>query len=146
MIDFTLHTHIDRPAADVFAFVTDPDRLPEWQTNTVSSVADGPMAVGTRLREVHRAAGGKEVRSVVEVAEFEPGRVFALRVVEGTPIHLRITLDPADGGTRMTFRAHGELTGALRLAQPLLARVLKRQFSEQLATLSRVLEPAAAAA
>ena len=73
--------------------MTDPERLPTWQTNTVFSVPDGPMAVGTRLREVHRAPGGK-----------------------------------------------GQLTGAMRLAQPLLQRVLKRQFAQQCETLKRLLE------
>jgi uncharacterized protein YndB with AHSA1/START domain len=145
MIDFTLESHIAQPPAEVFDYVSDPERLATWQTNTVSAVPDGPMRLGTRLREVHRTPGGKELESVVEVAEFEPGRVFALRVVEGTPVHLRITLDPAEGGTRLRFRAHGQLTGAMRLLQPVIGRVLRRQFSEQLATLKRVLEPVPAA-
>ncbi|WP_028067542.1 SRPBCC family protein [Solirubrobacter soli] len=139
MIDFTLESRFDRSPTDVFDYVSDPERLPTWQTNTVSSVPDGPMAVGTRLREVHRMPGGKEVASVVEVSEFEPGRVFALRVVEGTPVHLRITLDPDGDGTRMRFRAYGELGGAMRLLQPVLGRTLKRQFAQQLDTLGRVL-------
>jgi uncharacterized protein YndB with AHSA1/START domain len=139
MIDFTLESRFDRSPADVFDYVSDPERLHTWQTNTVSSVADGPMGVGTRLREVHRVPGGKELASVVEVSEFEPGSVLALRVVEGTPVHVRITLDPDGAGTRMRFRAHGELTGPMRLLQPVLGRTLKRQFAQQLATLERVL-------
>jgi hypothetical protein len=59
--------------ADVFAYVTDPAELPSWQMNTVSAVPDGgePVGLGTRLREVHRGAGGKELESLVEVSEFE---------------------------------------------------------------------------
>ena len=137
MIDFTLETHLDRSPTEVFDYITDPTRLPEWQTNTVSSVpeGDGPLGVGTRLREVHRAPGGKELPSVVEVSEYEPGSAFGLRVIEGTPVHLRITLEPAEHGTQLRFRAFGQLTGATRFVQPLLARVLKRQFAGQLATL-----------
>jgi uncharacterized protein YndB with AHSA1/START domain len=139
MIDFTLESRFDHAPKDVFDYVSDPARLPTWQTNTVSSVPDGPMGVGTRLREIHRAPGGKELVSVVEVSEFEPGQVFALRVVEGTPVHLRITLDPDGDGTRMRFRAFGELGGPTRLLQPILGRTLKRQFAQQLDTLGRVL-------
>jgi uncharacterized protein YndB with AHSA1/START domain len=150
VIQFTIDTQIDRPPGDVFAYATDPDKLATWQTNTVSAVRldDGPLAVGSRLREVHRAPGGKELESVVEVSEYEPGRTFALRVVEGTPVHLRMTFEPAAGGTLVRFTAHGRLTGALRLAEPLLQRTLKRQFTGQCATLRQVLEgaPAAAAA
>jgi uncharacterized protein YndB with AHSA1/START domain len=141
MIDFTIETLLDRPPGAVFDYISDPELLPTWQTNTVSSVpiTDGPLGVGTRLREVHRGPGGKELVSVVEVSEFDPGRVFALEVVEGTPVHLRITLDEAGDGTRLRFRVFGQLTGAMRLAQPLLGRMLKRQFTLQLATLQRVI-------
>jgi uncharacterized protein YndB with AHSA1/START domain len=136
MIDFTLHTHIARPATEVFDYLTDPERLSSWQTNTVSSVPDGPMGVGTRLREIHRGPGGKEFPSVVEVSEYERGAVFGLRVVEGTPVHLRVTLT---GATDVSFRVYGELGG---LKQLLLQPVLKRQFAKQLATLKSVLEAA----
>lgn len=148
MIDFTIDTQIDRPVAEVFRHATDPGKLATWQTNTVTAVqeGDGPIGVGTRLREVHRAPGGKELESVVEVSEYERDRTFALRVVEGTPVHLRITFEPAGSGTLMRFRAYGELTGPMRLAQPLLGRVLKRQFARDCATLKRVLEDAPAAA
>jgi hypothetical protein len=40
------------------------------------------------------------------------------------------------------FRAHGMLTGALRLAQPLLQIALRRQFRGSCAELKRVLEEA----
>jgi uncharacterized protein YndB with AHSA1/START domain len=143
MIEFTVETEIDRPVTEVFAYVTDPAKLPTWQTNTVSVVqeGDGPLRIGTRLREVHRAPGGRELVSLVEVSELEPERVFALRMVEGQlPIHGRIALEPVAGGTRMRFTVHGQPRGALRLAQPLLRRALRRQFAEHCATLKRVLE------
>ena len=142
MIEFTIETYIERPVTDVFDHVSDPDKLASWQTNTISSIqeGDGPLGVGTRLREIHRTPGGKEVQSVVEVSEYEPDRTFALRVVEGTPVHLRISFEPSGRGTLMRLRSHGGLTGTMRLAQPLLQRVLKRQFAKQCATLKRVLE------
>ena len=116
MIDFTVETQIARPVRDVFAYATAPEHLSSWQTNTVSAtrVDDGPYGLGSQLREVHRAPGGKELESVVEVVEYAPDRVFALEVKEGTPIHAHMTFDPADGGTRMRFRAHGKLSGPTR--------------------------------
>jgi uncharacterized protein YndB with AHSA1/START domain len=142
VIEFSIETQIRRPVADVFAYSTDPDRLATWQTNTISAVRedDGPLGLGSRLREVHRAPGGKQLESVVEVCEYEPDRTFALRVVDGTPVHARMTFEPTEQGTLMRFRGHGQLTGAMRLVQPLLQRVLKRQFAENCAALKRVLE------
>jgi len=143
MIRFTVGTEIARPPADVFAYATDPTKLGTWQTNTVSAVAEGngELGLGTRIREVHRAPGGKELASLVEVSEYDPGRVFALRMLEGQlPIHARMTLESTDLGTRVRFAAHGQTRGPMRLAEPLLRVTLKRQFAGYCATLKHVLE------
>ncbi len=123
MIDFTIDTRIARAPGDVFAYVADPAKLATWQTNTVvaEQLGDGPLGVGTRLREVHRAPGGRELESVVEVSEYEPGTAFGLRMVEGSlPLDAHITFEPADGGTLMAFRVVGRPTGA-REARPAAA-------------------------
>jgi uncharacterized protein YndB with AHSA1/START domain len=144
VIDFVVETEIARAPADVFAYVTDPTKLATWQTNTVSAVpeADGPIGLGSRIREVHRAPGGKAMNSLVEVVEFERDRVFAMRIVEGPPIHGRITFEPTEGGTQFRFRVHGQPAGALRLLEPLLVRTLRRNFTAYCAGLKRVLEGA----
>jgi uncharacterized protein YndB with AHSA1/START domain len=143
MIDFTIETHIARPVGEVFAYATDPAKLARWQTNTVSAVqeGDGPLGVGTRLREVHRGPGGKDMASLVEVSEYEPDMAFGLRMVEGAlPIHADMRFAANDGGTLMKFRVFGRPTGAARIAQPMLRRVLRRQFAEHCTNLKRVLE------
>jgi uncharacterized protein YndB with AHSA1/START domain len=131
MIEFTIETEIARPVSDVFAYVTDPDKLATWQTNTVSAVAEpaGPIGIGTRIHEVHRAPGGKQLASGVEVSEYDVNATFALHMIDGPlPIDARFTFTPTESSTRMTFAAHGHPSGPMRLAQPLLRRTLKRQF------------------
>jgi uncharacterized protein YndB with AHSA1/START domain len=143
MIDFTIETQIERPLQAVFDYVTDVQKLPSWQTNTVSAVPEsvGPLALGTRIREVHRGPGGRQVESLVEVSEFEPGRLFALKMLEGSlPVDARIELREAGAGTLMRFTVQGRLSGAMRLAQPLLSLRLRRQFEQHCANLKRVLE------
>ncbi|HTZ88250.1 MAG TPA: SRPBCC family protein [Solirubrobacteraceae bacterium] len=143
MIDFTIETRIERAPREVFDFVTDPEQLPSWQTNTVSAEPEpaGPLALGSRIREVHKGPGGKDVESLVEVSEFEPGRLFALKMVEGSlPVDARIELEGAGSGTLMRFAVHGELSGVMRLAQPMLSLGLRRQFEQHCANLKRVLE------
>lgn len=143
MIEFTIEIAIARPPDEVFAFATDPALLPRWQTNTVSAVPEqeGPLRVGSRIREVHEAPGGKKMESVVEVEELKPGRVFALRMVEGAlPLDARLTFESVGSGTRLRFRVHGQPTGAARLAQPLLRPALRRQFRRNCAELKRQLE------
>jgi uncharacterized protein YndB with AHSA1/START domain len=144
VIDFVIETEVLRPPADVFAYVTDATKLATWQTNTVSAVPEpaGPIGLGTRIREVHRAPGGKQFAELVEVVEYEPDRVFGMRIVEGPPIHGHITFEPTERGTRLRFRVYARPTGMLRLAQPILRPLLKRSFARYCANLSAVVENA----
>ena len=130
MKPFTLQFHVDRPPAEVFAYLTDPARLPEWQENAIEVHVDGPMRQGARMRELRRAPGDKRVESLVEVAAYEPDRVFDLRIVEGAAhVHGDHRLEPApDGGTIVTFTAHGELRGLMRLSRPLLPGLFRKSF------------------
>lgn len=134
---------IARPLEDVFAYVTDPNRLPEWQKGTVQVLReDGsvPLREGERLHEVHRAMG-RDMRSTVEVAEIDPGRAFALKIVEGPlPLDGRWTFEPVGSGTRVHFTGEGDLRGPMRLAAPLVRRAVARQFRGHHARLKRALE------
>jgi uncharacterized protein YndB with AHSA1/START domain len=140
MIDFVIERDIARSPGDVFAYVTDPSKLASWQRNTVSAVPDGPMGLGTKIREVHGAPGGKQIATVVQVVEYEPPRVFGMRIVEGVPVHGRITFEPTDTGTRFRFRVYSDPTGAMRVAQPLMRAVLRWQFNRHCTNLKKVLE------
>lgn len=143
MIKFTVGTEIARPPTDVLAYVTDPAKLATWQTNTISAASedDEPIGLGTRVREVHRAPGGKQFASLVAVSEYEPDRVFALRMLQGAlPIDARITFDQTEVGTRLRLDAPGQPSGLMRLAQPVLRVTLKRQFAGYCKTLKQVLE------
>jgi len=143
MIRIEIPVEIRRPVDEVFAFVTDPARLPEWQDTTVSVTkeTDGPVGPGTRLREVRRAPGGRTMESLVEVSAYEPNRTFDLRIVEGSlPIDGRHRFQAIDGGTRIDFTAEGEPTGILRAVQPVLRRLLERQFRAYYDQLKQVLE------
>jgi uncharacterized protein YndB with AHSA1/START domain len=131
MVRFESDILIQRPVGDVFGYVTDPANLPQWQETTVSAIKEtaGPMRAGTRLREVHRAPLGKRAVSLVEVSEYEPDRVFATRILDG-PLKIdgAWRFDDESGHTHLTFAAHGNLHGPLRLVEPLVSRMLRRQF------------------
>ena len=138
------------PPALAFAYVTAPNRLPEWQTNTVSVTADPPppLKLGTRLTETRKApVGGRQVTAVIEVVAFELGERFDLHVVQG-PLPIDVTHTFAPGATPDTTHLevvlHGTLPYPFRFAQPLFKRLLRKQFEgdygrlvERLQTLGR---------
>ena len=144
MIKFHIPVEIQRPVEEVFDYVTDPDKLSSWQTNTVSVRAepDGPLGLGTRLHEVHRAPGGRELPSVVEVSQFEVGRRLELRIVEGPlAVDGLFVFAPTDADrTRVELFGTGRPEGSMRFVQPLLKHFVRRQFAGNLRTLKRVME------
>lgn len=144
MIKFHIPIEIDRPVDQVFAYVTDPEKLPSWQTNTVSAevTSDGPFGLGTRLREVHSAPGGKRLESLVEVSQYEPGKRLELRILEGPlAVDGLFLFEVTQGGsTRVELFGSSRPEGSMRLAQPLLKRFVRRQFAANLRMLKRVME------
>src|SRR5438270_10872536 len=123
MVDFVIERDINRPPAAVFAYVTDTTKLATWQTNTVAAVPEGPITLGTKIREVHKAPGGKQIESTVEVVTYEPDRAFGLRTIEGMPVDGHITFEPRDDGTRFRFRVCVQPPGMMRIAQPFMRAV-----------------------
>jgi carbon monoxide dehydrogenase subunit G len=135
--------NVRRPPADVFAFMTDPANLSSWQTSKVSveALTAGPPRQGYRIKE-RTKVGLRQWDQVVEFTDFEPGRAFSTHIVEGSmPVDGRWTFrDDGAGGTRVKFVAEGDLTGALRLLEPLLRRAVARTFRRSHALLARNVE------
>ena len=117
---------IGRPPNEVFAFMVDPENLAKWQTikTSVTPLTEGPPRQGYLVREASRI-GLRRWEQVVEFTEFEPGRVFAVRVVEGPPSGGRWRFEPDGAGTRAHFDAEFE---APRPLAPLMKPLIRRQF------------------
>ena len=72
---------INRPARDVFAYMTGIDKETAWQADVLEAeqTSTGPMSVGTTVREVRRFMG-RRMEVVSEITEFEPDKKCASRV------------------------------------------------------------------
>jgi uncharacterized membrane protein len=135
------HTvEIDRPVDEVFAYLTDISRLPEWQASAESAELEGELREGACIREV-RTFMGRRAASTLEVTESEPPQRFSLRVVDG-PIRYSVehALEALDGRTRVTFVGRGETRGVPRLMQGAVRRAVERQFVKDLEAFKRILE------
>jgi uncharacterized protein YndB with AHSA1/START domain len=119
---------IGRPPEDVFAYVTDPSHLPEWQGGVVRTerLDEGPVAVGTRA-VVTRRIGRREQSMTIEIAELDPPRTFGVRSVDG-PVRgeNRGTIEPLDDGRRSRLSYELDLRGH-GIGKLLVPLVAKRQ-------------------
>jgi uncharacterized protein YndB with AHSA1/START domain len=117
---------IARTPEDVFAYVTDPSHLAEWQESVVSTRLEGggAPAVGSRVAVVRRM-GRSERTMTMELAELNSPRSWAVRGIDG-PVrgNARGTVEPLDGGarSRVTIELDFEGHGIGKLLVPLVVR------------------------
>jgi uncharacterized protein YndB with AHSA1/START domain len=135
-----LTVEIARPAADVFALLTDVSRVPEWQASAIESRADGPLAEGVRIHE-RRHFLGHDGDTELEVSAFEPARRLALRTLRG-PVKLVIdhVLEETDGRTALRVTAEGRAHGLLRLAGPAVTAKARQELRRDFERLKAILE------
>ena len=104
---------IDRGRSEVFAFATDPENVPLFNSNMISfeELTEDPIGKGAHDRGSVRVAG-KTIEWTTEVTEFEHDRHLMSRSVE-SPVgfELDIRYEDADGGTKVTWHQESETSG-----------------------------------
>jgi len=133
---------INRPLEEVFAFVGNIENNPQWQSSVLESRAtsEGPIGVGTTYRYVSQLLG-RRIETDGEITEYEPNRKYSFKSTSGPfPIEGGFTLEAAEGGTKVTLAAEAEVGGFFKLAEPLVIRMMKRQFEADVGNLKDLLE------
>jgi len=126
MADVSATTEVSRPAPDVFAYVTDPTRFPEWQDGVTSGRMDGgemPQGVGERCYTTRRI-GGVERQVTSEVTHVDPPRQWGVQAIEG-PIRttVDVTVEPlAADRSRLTIDLLFSGRGIGKVLVPLFVR------------------------
>jgi uncharacterized protein YndB with AHSA1/START domain len=137
---------IDRPAADVFAYATDPARFSEWQAGVVDGHLDlvegEPPQVGTRCMTTRRI-GGANRSSTSLITHLDPPRTWGVRGSDG-PIRaiVDLTVEPL-GPQRsgLTISVDFEGHGIGKLLVPLLVRrQARKEMPRNVAALKRQVE------
>lgn len=138
---------IARRPEDVFGFVTDVDRLAEWQEGLVSADREGggPVATGSRIAMTRRV-GGRERTMTMEVTDMTPPLSWGARGIDG-PVRATVagTIEPLEDGTRsrLTIRLDFSGHGIGMLLVPLVVRPQARaELPRDEQTLKRLLESA----
>jgi len=139
---------ISRPPQEVFAYVTDPSRLAEWQESLISSRPEGggPPAVGSKAIMTRRV-GRRERTMTMQLTNFSPPRSWGARGIDG-PIRAIVngTVEPLEGeaGSRVTIELDFEGHGLGKLLVPLVVRrQAQRELPRNLRTLREQLESGA---
>ena len=133
---------IDRPIEEVFAFMADVENLQRWAENTIEArqTSEGPVSAGTTCT-VRSKAMGRVMAHHFVVTEYEPHTTYAAKSTSGPfPMHMRYSLEPTDGGTRVHTVTEADLGGIARIAAPVLTGMAKKQIAADHRTLKAMLE------
>ncbi|MDQ6804152.1 MAG: SRPBCC family protein [Actinomycetota bacterium] len=139
------HTiEIDRRPEDVFEYLDQVERHGEWQRQIVSTKVqtDGPVGVGTRVREIRRI-GGRELDASYEITEHDPPRKTSFRGVVGPvrPVGT-VTVEPAGDGSTTRVSIQFDLVGhgIGKLIAPLAGMQARKSIVENQERLKAKLE------
>ena len=142
MITVERAVQINKPVADVFAFVTNDENTIKWQIGVEGvEQGEGPAnTVGSRYTEVRKFMG-QEMKTTLEIIAFEANAKWGAKVVKGpVPYEITTTFEPADGGTKMTTHIEGEPSGFFKVAQGMVTSQLEKNLEESGQKLKELLE------
>ncbi len=142
MIRVEASIDIGRSAKDVFAYVGDQTNAPRWQRGLVDvrRTTDGPIGVGTRHTAV-RTLMGRRLKLSNKYTLYEPNKLVAFEW-SGTMPGASVIRDRTcgHGRARLTSRIEMRAPGLFRLAEPLIAAMLKSDVEANLGKLKDLLE------
>jgi len=121
----TVSVEVERPAAEVFAYATNPSKFHEWQQGVVSGSmeGDGEPSIGDHCLTTRRI-GGSERPATSELVRRDPPRSWAVRGIDG-PIRAQVDVrvEPlAETRSRLTIAVDFEGHGIGKLLVPLVVR------------------------
>jgi uncharacterized protein YndB with AHSA1/START domain len=128
MAPIAASAEIGRPAAEVFAYATDPSRFSQWQKGVVDGHMDGPAdggtpAVGAKCVTMRRI-GGADRPSTAELVTIDPPKTWGVRGIDG-PIRaaVDVLVEPvADSRSRLTISVDFTGHGIGKILVPLMVR------------------------
>jgi uncharacterized protein YndB with AHSA1/START domain len=139
---------IERPAAEVFAYATDPTRFSEWQKGVVDGHMDGPAsnthaaAVGAKCVTTRRI-GGADRPSTAELVRIDPPRTWGVRGIDG-PIRaaVDVRVEPVTGSrSRLTISVDFTGHGIGKILVPLMVRrEARKEMPDNMAALKQRME------
>ena len=130
-LDFTHTIDINRPAADVFAYIADFENNPRWQGGMRSCqwTSEERMALGSTYVQEARFFGRK-IDTHFRVTGVEPGRTISIESTKSTfPIQVTRSVESLAGDRcRVTAHIRGQPTGLLKLFSGMVKKSVRKDY------------------
>ena len=111
-LKFSSSVEIDAPPEKVWALVNEFEEWPQWipSIKKIEKLSEGALGEGSQIRVIAKST--ITVKLLMTITEFVPRRHAVMQgKVLGTEMTRYYTIEPVNGGTRLT--AGGEVSGLL---------------------------------
>lgn len=142
MVKNNLSVIINRPIEEVFAYVSDLEKCPQWQPGLVEvkSLKGGGPGVGSQYASTRKLFGQK-LETVVEIVTYEPYSKMVIKSTSGaSPFEELYLFESVNGGTKLYTEIEMNPSGIMGLAEPMIAKSLIKEMASDMGNLKTVLE------
>ena len=144
MASFSHTVTIPRPPEDVFPWLLEGDRVPQWMSNLERYEPEGAVGPGSTIRQ-RLVIGGQTFDVPMEVVRYEPPRGAETRFsTNGIDVEASYALAPDGTGTRLTQSLEAKPRSlSARLIVPAVQPRLERKLIADLERLQALLSDGA---
>ena len=132
---------VNRPVSEVFQFLSVNENALQWQPGLLETrITNDVQGVGKAWIDVVQFLG-RRMEVPFQLTDWQADRNLAFQSTGGPiPMQGSYSFAPNGAGVQVTFLLTGEPGGFFKLAEPVLIRLLQRQWDTNLANLKDVLE------
>ncbi len=132
---------VKRPVGEVFQFLSVNENALQWQPGLLETrITNDVQGVGRAWIDTVQFLG-RRMEVPFQLTDWQADRKLGFQSTGGPiPMQGSYTFESSGDGTQVTFQLTGEPGGFFKLAEPVLMKMLQRQWQTNLANLKDVLE------
>ena len=142
MASFSHTVSVPKPPAEVFVWLLEEDKVPQWtgRLQAYEVLGDGTLGSGTKIRQV-LTISGQPFDLEIEIVRYEPPGFAESRFsTNGIDVETTDRLREAGGGTKLTQTLEGKASSfKARLLLPVVQPKLEGKLTEDLERLRELL-------
>jgi uncharacterized protein YndB with AHSA1/START domain len=137
--EFSHSIEVSQPPEQVFPWLLEEDKVPQWSGDLERYEVIGTLATGGHILQTLQVAGGLKVD--MEITRYDPPRGAETRFESnGVKVVNTYALEPNGGGTRVTQTFEAKASGITgRMLIPVVQGRLEQKLTQDLEKLRSVL-------
>jgi uncharacterized protein YndB with AHSA1/START domain len=128
---------INRPIAEVFAFVTDGANATKWRSGVLDTAHVSGTGVGEKWSQGVKGPGGRRIAADYEITAFDAPTRMAFRATAGPvrPTGSYVLSPASEGATNLTFSLDAQVGGLKGL---LMGGAVQKTMDAEMTALDRL--------